>query len=233
MDATVTVADVETVGTRTVAITFDSPPDFSAQPGQFVKLSATVDGEEYSRFYTLSSPDTDGDFEVTVGIDPEEAGPFSRHLESLAAGDELAMSGPFGSDFYEGEARAICIVGGPGIGPAVGIAEAAVDAGNEAAIVYRSADPSHRDRLDALADRGVDVRIVGDDLSDAGGDLTDAGGDLTDAGGDLTDAVAAVLTGIADEQVFVYGCADFLDDALAALDAANADPEAAKVENFG
>jgi cytochrome-b5 reductase len=226
MDATVTVVDVGTVGPRTVAITFESPPEFVAEPGQFVKLSATVEGEEYSRFYTLSSPDTDGDFEVTVGIDPEEAGPFSRYLESLASGDELEMSGPFGSDFYEGEARAVCIVGGPGIGPAVGIAEAAVDAGNEAAIVYRSADPSHRGRLDDLATRGVDVRIVEDDP-------TDAGGDLTDDGGDLTDAVAGVLTGSDGEQVFVYGFADFLDDALAAIEAADADPEAAKVENFG
>ena len=212
MDATVTVTHVAEVGPRTVAITFESPSDFSAEPGQFVKLSATVDGEEYSRFYTLSSPDTDGDFEVTVGVDPDEAGPFSRHLESLESGDELDMSGPFGSDFYEGEARAVCIVGGPGIGPAVGIAEAAVDAGNEAAVVYRSAEPSHRARLDELADRGVDVRVVADDL---------------------TAAVADVLTGDAGEQAFVYGFADFLDDALAAVEAADADPDAAKVENFG
>jgi ferredoxin-NADP reductase len=212
MEATVTVTDVADVGARTVAITFESPPEFTAEPGQFVKLSATVDGEEYSRFYTLSSPDTDGDFEVTVGIDPEEAGPFSRYLESLAPGDELAMSGPFGSDFYEGETRAVCLVGGPGIGPAVGIAEAAVAAGNEAAVVYRSEDPAHGDRLDDLAERGVDVRVTADGLADA---------------------VAAVLTGAPGEQVFVYGFADFLEDALAAVEAADADPEAAKVENFG
>jgi cytochrome-b5 reductase len=212
MDATVTVTDVVDVGPRTVAITFESPAGFAADPGQFVKLSATVDGEEYSRFYTLSSPDTDGDFEVTVGIDPNEAGPFSLHLESLAPGEQLSMSGPFGSDFYEGEARAVCIVGGPGIGPAVGIAEAAADAGNEAAIVYRSEDPAHLERLDELADRGVDVRVTDDEL---------------------TEAVAAVLTGGAGEQVFVYGFADFLEDALAAVEAADADPDAAKVENFG
>jgi ferredoxin-NADP reductase len=47
----------------------------------------------------------------------------------------------------------------------------------------------------------------------------------------LDDAVAAVLTD--ETQVFVYGFADFLDDATAAIEAANGDSEAAKMENFG
>jgi ferredoxin-NADP reductase len=49
----------------------------------------------------------------------------------------------------------------------------------------------------------------------------------------LTDAVETVLTAEQDEQVFVYGFADFLGDAEAAIDAAGGDPDAAKTENFG
>ena len=88
MDATVDVTDTTTVGPDTVAIEFATPAGFDAQPGQFVKLSATVDGENYARFYTLSSPDVDGTFEITVGIDPEEGGPFSEFLADLSAGED-------------------------------------------------------------------------------------------------------------------------------------------------
>src|SRR6056297_3624000 len=103
MDAIVTVTESETVGPDTVAIAFGTPEGFEAQPGQFVKLSATVDGEEYARFYTISSPNVTDSFEVTVGIDREEGGPFSELLAALSAGDEIEMSGPFGADYYEGE----------------------------------------------------------------------------------------------------------------------------------
>jgi cytochrome-b5 reductase len=212
MDATVAAVEVRTVGPDTVAIEFESPEEFDALPGQFVKLSATVEGEEYSRFYTLSSPGADETFEVTVGIDPAEAGPFSRHLADLTEGDEMAMSGPFGKSFYEGESRVVVLAGGPGVGPAVGIGEAAVEDGNDVAVVYQTDAPAHEERLDALREAGATVVV-------------------TD--GEIADAVGDALTNEAGEQVFVYGFADFVDAAEAAIEAAGGDPDAAKVENFG
>ncbi|XVH30794.1 FAD-dependent oxidoreductase [Haloferacaceae archaeon DSL9] len=212
MDATVEVKAVEDVGTNTVAITFESPDGFDAQPGQFVKLSGTVDGENYARFYTLSSATVDDTFEVTVGIDPEESGPFSEHLVGLAAGETLEMSGPFGSDYYEGEARVVVVAGGPGIGAAVGIGERAIDDGREVAVIYRDDDPAHEDRLTKLNAAGAAVAIVD---------------------GDIASTVEETLTGDEDEQVFVYGFADFVAEAEAAIEAAGGDPDAAKVENFG
>ena len=212
MDAIVTVTESETVGPDTVAIAFETPDGFAAQPGQFVKLSATIDGEEYARFYTLSSPNVTDSFEITVGIDPEEGGPFSERLASLSAGDEMEMSGPFGSDYYEGETRVIVLAGGPGIGPAVGIGERVVDDGGELAIVYKDSHPAHEERLADLKATGASVTI-------------------TD--GSIADPVDAALTGRDDEQVFVYGFADFVDEATAAIEAAGSDPDSTKVENFG
>jgi len=212
MDATVTVTDIETVGPDTVAIEFETPETFDAHPGQFVKLSAEIDGEEYARFYTLSSPDVIGTFEITVGIDPDESGPFSDYLVGLSAGDEIAMSGPFGSDYYEGESRVIVLAGGPGVGPAVGIGERAINDGGELAIIYKDADPAHKDRLSTL---------------DA------AGASLVITGGSITEAVDAAVTGADDEQIFVYGFADFVDEATAAVEAAGVDSDELKVENFG
>ncbi|MFC7069160.1 FAD-dependent oxidoreductase [Halobaculum lipolyticum] len=208
MDATVAVRSVAEVGPDTVAVTLDSPEGFDGKPGQFVRLTATVGGEEESRFYTISSADTRGSYETTVGLD---GGDFSRHLADLSAGDEIEMSGPFGDDYYEGESRAVVLAGGPGIGPAVAIAEAALDAGNEAAVVYRDDEPAHTERLDALRERGAEVTV-------------------TD--GAIGAVVADAITGADGEQAFVYGFTDFVDAALGALETAGYAGEA-KVENFG
>jgi len=212
MDATVDVTDTTTVGPDTVAIEFATPAGFDAQPGQFVKLSATVDGENYARFYTLSSPDVDGTFEITVGIDPEEGGPFSEFLADLSAGDAVEMSGPFGSDYYEGESRVVVLAGGPGVGPAVGIGERALADGGEVAIVYRDSEPAHDERLAALTDAGASVDVADGPIADAAGDA---------------------ITGERDEQVFVYGFADFVDEATDAAAAAGVAVDDLKVENFG
>jgi cytochrome-b5 reductase len=212
MDTVVTVAAVTSVGPNTVAIEFETPEGFEAQPGQFVKLGATVEGESYARFYTLSSPDTEDTFEVTVGIDPDEAGPFSQFLVDLDPGDELDCAGPYGDQYYEGESRVVVLAGGPGVGPAVGIGERALAAGADVAVVYQDDAPAHEDRLATLSDAGATVLVTG---------------------GDLGEAAASVLSGDADEQVFVYGFADFVEAAREAIRAAGGDPDGAKVENFG
>ena len=205
----VTVADVEPVGPEAIALRLATPADFDARPGQFVKLVTTVDGEEVSRFYTISSPDVEETFELTIGIDPD--GDVSPHLRDLAAGDAVTLSGPYGNAYYEDEAKVLILAGGPGIGAAIGIAERALADGGEAAIVYRDEAPIHAERLDALADRAL-VRVLdGDDP--------------------LEPAVEAAIAD--DQQVFVYGFADFLDAAITALEAAGGQPDAAKVENFG
>ena len=205
-----TVTAVRSVGTDAIAIDIETPAEFSAQPGQFVKLTLAVDGDEESRFYTISSPDVDGEFEITVGIG--EDGDVATQLADLEAGDSVRIEGPFGSDYYEGESRAILLAGGPGIGPAVGIAERALADGNDAAVVYQDDAPIHEDRLAALRDAGALVTLLAGEER-----LTDAVAEATADGG----------------QVFVYGFADFLDDAMAALEAAGVDTDDAKVENFG
>lgn len=211
-DVPVTVAAVTSVGADAKVIEFETPDGFEARPGQFVKLGAVVDGEEMSRFYTISSADVDETFDVTIEIDPE--GEFGPYLNELDAGETLTMSGPYGSDYYEDEPRVVVLAGGPGVGPAIGIARRAVQDGGEAAIVYRDDDPIHEDALSTLESEGVTVHVL-------------------DADADMTDTVADVVTGGDGEQVFIYGFADFLDAATAAIESTGISPEAAKVENFG
>lgn len=204
------VTAVRSVGPDSIAIDVESPEGFTAQPGQFVKLTLSVDGDDQSRFYTISSPDVDGTFEMTVGIDPD--GDVAPQLADLTAGDEIRVSGPFGSDYYEGEPRPILLAGGPGIGPAIGIAERAVADGHDPVIVYQDDAPIHEDRLDALRSQGVSVSVLDSDTP-----MEDAVAEATAEGG----------------QVFMYGFAAFLDDATVALEAAGIETDDAKVENFG
>jgi len=211
MDETpVTVAAVHDVGPDAIALELETPSGFDAQPGQFVKLLTTVAGAEESRFYTISSPDVTDTFEMTVGIDPD--GEVSPYLRDLAAGDEVILSGPYGNAYYENEPVICILAGGPGVGPAVGIAERTLADGGEAAIVYRDDRPIHEDRLAALESDGAVVHILDED----------------------DDLTAALNDGLVDgAQVFVYGFADFLDDSMAAIEAVGGEPDAAKVENFG
>jgi 3-phenylpropionate/trans-cinnamate dioxygenase ferredoxin reductase subunit len=204
------VAAVRGVGPDTVAIDIETPDGLSARPGQFVKLTFEVDDEEEPRFYTISSPDVDGTFEITVGIDPE--GTVAPILADMQADDSVTVAGPFGSDYYEDEARAVILAGGPGVGPAVGIAERALEEGNDAAIVYRDDAPVHEDRLAAIEDAGGLVHVL-----DADEDLSDSTADALAEGG----------------QLFVYGFADFIDVATAAVEAAGGTTDDAKIENFG
>ena len=214
MDTTVSVTAVETVGPDTYAIRFGTPAGFTAEPGQFVRLGTEIDGESVSRFYTLSSPTVDETVEVTVAIDPDDGGDFSQFLADVEPGTTLSFAGPYGDQHYDGESRAVILAGGPGVGPAVAIAERAVGDGGEAAIVYRDAAPAHEPRLSALRETGVDVALL-------------------DADESLDGPVAAAVTGADTEGVFVYGFDDFVDDATTAIERGGGDPDAANVENFG
>ncbi|WP_435151620.1 FAD-dependent oxidoreductase [Haladaptatus sp. DFWS20] len=207
----IAVRSVRTVGKNTIALELESPSEFDAQPGQFVQVRGDVNGEEITRHYTLSSPDTDETFEITVGIDPD--GDLSPWLAEREPGDTVEVDGPFGRSYYEGESSVVVLAGGPGVGPAVGIAERAIADGGEIVVIYRDDDPAHEDRLLELETAGATVLVTDDSLSD-------------------NDDVNDVLS-TADGQMFVYGFADFLADANDALRATGHDPDDAKSENFG
>jgi 3-phenylpropionate/trans-cinnamate dioxygenase ferredoxin reductase subunit len=210
MDGTeVEITDVRDAGPDTIALRLASPLGFDARPGQFVQVRATVDGERVTRHYSVSSADVGETFELTVGIDPE--GTLTPWLARAEPGDTVEVDGPFGRVFYEDEDRVAVLAAGPGIGAAVGVAEAALARDGEAALVYRSDELVHEDRLARLAAAGARVYVVSGD----------------DAFG------AAVAEAVGRRQVFVYGFAPFVGTAEAAVRAGGGDPASAKVENFG
>lgn len=205
----VTVVSVTDVGGDAVAVELEAPSSFAGEPGQFVSLR--LDAETPARFYTLSSPDTEDSFEVTVGVDPE--GDVSPRIAALEPGDEVDVSPPLGDTHYDGEDDVFVAAGGPGIGAALAIAERTLSEDGEAVLVYRDDAPSHESRLAALSRRGATVYLLSaaDDLHTT------------------IDAAASPDVEIA----FVFGFNEFVTTAEDALADAGVSADAIDAEGFG
>ena len=96
------IRDVRRETPDAVSIAFDIPADLAAdyafEPGQYLTLRATVDGEEMRRSYSISSGPEDG--ELRIGVKRVENGAFSTFAnEALSAGhviDVMTPTGRFG-----------------------------------------------------------------------------------------------------------------------------------------
>lgn len=207
----VRVEDVREVGPDTVAVELLKPDGWKVTPGQFVQVGAPVDDSFVVRHYTVSSPYSDGSFEITVGVDPE--GELSPVLAELHKGDYVSVDGPFGRAEYDGEESVVVLAGGPGVGPAVGIGERVADenGAENVTVVYRDGEHAHTERLDALRDAGATVKLLDNDEP-------------------LRSTVGESVK--EDAQVFVYGFDGFVREAAEALEDAGYEGEP-KVENFG
>lgn len=114
-----------------VAITFAIPEAererFAFEPGQFLTLRATIDGQDVRRNYSISSPRSRlaREGELEIGIRPVEGGLFSNWAtRAIKAGDTIQVMPPDGR-FTIKKKRAIHRVGfaaGSGITPILSIA---------------------------------------------------------------------------------------------------------------
>lgn len=214
------VVAVRDVGPDTVAIDLETPDGFDALPGQFVLVRAPLDDDTVDRYYTVSSPEVGETFEFTVGVDPD--GDVTPWLAAREPGDTLAIAGPLGEIFYDDDGDVLVVAGGPGIGPAVAIAERAVDHGHDVAVVYEDDGYAHADRLDALANADGDA--------DAGVTLELRDETALDRERALVDAVTEHA---AIGDAYVFGFADFCKTVRDALHDAGKSDDELHVESFG
>ncbi|WP_137290491.1 FAD-binding oxidoreductase [Natronorubrum halophilum] len=201
------ITRLEDVGDQTAAIEVEAPTDFEAYPGQFVLVRATINGEEETGYYTISSPDVEERFEMTVAVDPD--GTLGPWLVERALGETITVEGPFGDIQYVDDGVALVFAGGPGIGPAIGIAERARRLDHDVTIVYGGDQPPHRDRLDTLKERGATI-VLSDDLEEAV---------------DSIDPSAV--------EIYVFGFQQFVEEARDALSRAGIDLDTVEIESFG
>jgi len=100
------------------------------QPGQYLGLRLTVDGQEVRRNYSLSQK-SDGRT-LRISVKREQGGAVSNHLhDHVQAGDVLDVFPPAGEFVLAGgEAPLALISGGIGITPTLPMAQVALEAGN-------------------------------------------------------------------------------------------------------
>ncbi len=129
---------VETADVRTFVFRC---PDFTAlafEPGQFITLSLTIDGQSLSRCYTLSStPTRPFSFAITVKRVP--GGPVSNWLhDHLEVGSRLLATGPAGIFTPVGypQRKLLYLSAGSGVTPLMAMTRAAFDLGSDPDIAF-------------------------------------------------------------------------------------------------
>jgi all-trans-retinol 13,14-reductase len=126
------------------------------QPGQYVTLTATIDGQRHQRSYSMSSAPTERDsFEIIVKRVP--GGVVSNGLcDTLAVGDELPMRGAFGRFTCAPRPRAklLFLSAGSGITPMLSMSRWIADRELDTDVVFYHCARTPEDliRADELAE---------------------------------------------------------------------------------
>ncbi len=97
---------------------FDLPEldRFGFVPGQFMSLTACIEGDDMTRAYSMASAPSENRFSLC--LNEVEGGRFSPHLFSLTPGDEVECKGPYGSFIFRRPlSDSILVATGTGIAP--------------------------------------------------------------------------------------------------------------------
>ncbi len=125
-----TVASVEDVarGTRRIILDLDEPMPFN--PGQYITVD--VPGSDQTRTYSMANPPSEpGRIELQIRRTPGGLATDGWIFTTLAVGDTIRLSGPYGR-FFLREARpepAILIGGGTGLAPLKSIVRHVLESG--------------------------------------------------------------------------------------------------------
>jgi ring-1,2-phenylacetyl-CoA epoxidase subunit PaaE len=155
------IKEVVNVAQDAVNVVFENPGDaFQYQPGQFITIIDTVNGEKLRRAYSLcTTPFLDQDPAVTVKRVPD--GRMSNHInDNFKSGDVVQIMEPMGkftTTYHNDNVRkAIFFGGGSGITPLISIIRSVLlkETFSKAVLVYGNRSEEFiifKDELNALA----------------------------------------------------------------------------------
>lgn len=235
--------DEELVCTEVTQVTHDVksfvlqpayPGLFRFQPGQYLTLTVTVDGQQLNRCYTIASSPSSPD-SVTITVKRSPGGPVSNWLhDTLRPGDTVPVTGPLGAFSIDQHARGkyLFLSAGSGITPLMSMTRAIRDRGQDADVVFvhharTPADIVFRDELAEIADSSPGIRVVTVCTRDSADDgWTGLRGRLTLS---MLHAIAPDLT---DREVFSCGPRPYLEAVRAILVDARVDDRRRHEESF-
>ncbi|HDR8925050.1 hybrid-cluster NAD(P)-dependent oxidoreductase [Burkholderia vietnamiensis] len=157
----------ETHDVRTFVFSAKDGQAFSFEPGQFITVSADIDGAPVSRCYTVSSPPT-RPHTLSITVKRTPGGVMSNWLHAnMAPGVELRAFGPSGvfTPTAGPAAKSLYLSAGSGVTPLMSMTRAAIDLGLNRDIVFvHSArtpdDIIFRDELDRLSAEADGLKVI-------------------------------------------------------------------------
>lgn len=207
---------------------------FAFDAGQYVTVSAVIDGARVERCYTISSPSTRTD-ELTITVKRVPGGPMSNWLhDTLAAGDRLQVTGPMGrfATAAHPAPKYLFLSAGSGITPVMSMTRTLLEHGDAALdVVFAHSARSPRDiifrsALERIAAAGAGVRVttICEDAADERWD--GPRGRLS------LELLLAIAPDLCDREVFTCGPAPYMDGVREMLRALGADPARCHEESF-
>lgn len=140
---------------------FQAP--FQHEAGQYVALTAPIDGAPQTRYYSIASPPRPGE---PIELCIQHEGAFGRHLRSLQRGDRLECSEPGGKmRLLDAHKPAVYIAAGTGVSPmrAILLVQLGANPLAEATLLLgarHSSELLYRDEFEALSARHAGFRFM-------------------------------------------------------------------------
>lgn len=227
-----------------VAITFEIPEperaSFNFEPGQFLTLRASINGQDVRRNYSISSPRSrlHNKGELEIGIRPVEGGLFSNWAAtSVKPGDRIAVMPPDGR-FVVKKKRAIHRVGfaaGSGITPILSIAATTLEEQPDSkfTLVYgnrRMSSVMFNETLQDLKDRYRDRLTMIHVLSRQAQEVDLLQGRIDSQ--KVNDLLNTLLPVGSLDEVFICGPDEMISETEAALKQAGLAEERIRTERF-
>ncbi len=225
-----------------VSLSFDIPHELQAayrfEPGQYLTLRATIDGEDVRRSYSIcSAPDGSP---LRVAVRQVDGGLFSTWINTeLKVGDSLEIltpTGRFGLGHSAGDGRLhVGFAAGSGITPILSIIHGVLsrEPGSEFALFYGSRsvdDILFRQELEDLKDRHLGRLSVFHVLSREQQDIEILNGHLDAA--KIRQVLRVVVPVEAIDHAFICGPAAMIETAEATLTELGIPPARIHTERF-
>jgi ring-1,2-phenylacetyl-CoA epoxidase subunit PaaE len=213
---------------------------YDFQPGQFLTLRASIDGEEARRSYSICSPRSRyaESGELDVGIKPQEGGLFSRWaLASLQPGMSIDVMPPDGrfTPHCPGARHRVGFAAGSGITPMLSIIASTLEAERDSqfTLVYgnqRISSIMFNEALQDLKDRYPARLVLIHLLSRQAQELELLNGRIDEA--KVRELLGTVIRAESIDEVFLCGPEGMIEAAQRALLAAGIATERIHTERF-
>ncbi|GAA3103308.1 propane monooxygenase reductase subunit [Kribbella aluminosa] len=217
-----TVAAIEPVTGDIVSLRLRPAEEFDFRPGQYVDL--TIPGTDEHRSFSMATIPAGPAGEIEFLIKKYQGGRFSGLLDDgLAVGDELSMTGPYGSStLKDGHVLpVICVAGGAGMAPILSILRHLVATGSTRPVrfYYGARTAADLFYLEAIQELGAE--LTGFEFVACLSESAQGADGLQVEEGNVTDVVDRREAELHRSEVYLCGPPPMVDAALTLLEASN------------